>query len=46
MSTKSEGIVQWFDNCAGYGYAVNKAEEEVFIHYRSVVGDDDYKQLK
>ena len=35
MSSKSEGTVKWFDNAKGYGFALNEAGEDVFIHYRS-----------
>ena len=30
------GTVKWFDNAKGYGFAVNEAGEDVFIHYRSI----------
>jgi len=45
MSTKESGRVKWFNNEKGYGFAVNQAGEDVFIHYRSILGDEQYKTL-
>lgn len=45
MSSKSEGTVKWFDNAKGYGFAVNEAGEDVFIHYRAIMSDQEYKTL-
>lgn len=45
MSSKSEGTVKSFDNSKGYGFAVNDAGEDVFIHYRSIMSDQEYKTL-
>ena len=41
---KSVGKVKWFDNAKGYGFILNAAEEDVFVHYRSIMGDG-YKSL-
>ena len=41
---KSVGTVKWFDNAKGYGFIVNEAGEDVFVHYRSIEGDG-YKTL-
>ena len=45
MSSKTEGTVKWFNNAKGYGFAVNEAGEDVFIHYRSIMSDQEYKTL-
>ena len=45
MSSKSHGTVKWFNNDKGYGFAVNESGEEVFIHYRAIMGDQQYKTL-
>jgi len=45
MSAKESGRVKWFNNEKGYGFAVNQAGEDVFIHYRSILGDEQYKTL-
>ena len=43
MSTKEQqkqtGTIKWFKNDKGFGFAVNEAGEDVFIHYREIVGE-------
>ena len=41
---KSIGTVKWFDNAKGYGFASNENGEDVFVHYRSILGEG-YKTL-
>ena len=36
---KSIGTVKWFDNAKGFGFIVNEAGEDVFVHYRSIEGE-------
>lgn len=36
---KSQGTVKWFDNAKGYGFIVNEAGEDVFVHFRLIEGD-------
>ena len=45
MSSKSHGTIKWFNNEKGYGFAVNESGEDVFIHYRAIIGDQQYKTL-
>ena len=45
MSTKESETVKWFDNATGFGFAVNQSGEDVFIHYRAIMGDQQYKTL-
>ena len=45
MSSKNTGTVKWFSNDKGYGFAVNESGEDVFIHYRAIMGDQQYKTL-
>ena len=45
MSSKNTGTVKWFNNDKGYGFAVNESGEDVFIHYRAIIGDETYKTL-
>ena len=44
LMDKSDGTVKWFDNAKGFGFIVNEAGEDVFVHYRSIEGDG-YKTL-
>lgn len=41
---KSIGTVKWFDNAKGYGFILNENNEDVFVHYRSIMGEG-YKSL-
>jgi len=41
---KSIGTVKFFDNAKGYGFILNDQGEDVFAHYRNIVGDG-YKTL-
>ena len=41
---KSEGTVKWFDNDKGFGFAVNRDGEDVFVHHRGILGEG-YKTL-
>ena len=46
-SSKSIGQVKWFDNAKGYGFLLNSDGEDVFVHYRAILGEEgDYKTLK
>ena len=42
---KQTGTIKWFNNPKGYGFAVNESGEDVFIHYRAIMGDKHYKTL-
>ena len=42
---KQTGTIKWFNNPKGYGFAVNESGEDVFIHYRAIMSDQDYKTL-
>ena len=33
------GIVKWFDFKKGYGFVVNDAGQDVFIHYSAILGE-------
>lgn len=44
MSEKQIGTVKWFDNAKGYGFIVGPSGEDVFVHYRVIVGEG-YKSL-
>ena len=38
MSIKETGTIKCFKNDKGFGFAVNSAGEDVFIHHNEIVG--------
>lgn len=36
---KSAGTVKWFNTQKGYGFLINNAGEDVFVHYRSIMAE-------
>lgn len=39
------GTVKWFDSKKGFGFLVNAAGKDVFVHFSSIEGDG-FKSLK
>jgi CspA family cold shock protein len=39
-----QGTVKWFNGAKGYGFIQRTDGQDVFVHYRSIVGDG-YKNL-
>lgn len=47
MQRNVAGTVKWFDNAKGYGFITSsEVDGDVFVHYRNVISDDDYKTLR
>lgn len=46
MSVKETGHVKWFNDEKGYGF-INRdnGQEDVFVHFRSIVSESDRKTL-
>jgi cold shock protein len=44
MSTIT-GTVKWFDEKKGFGFIEREGGADVFVHFRSIVGDDGFKTL-
>ncbi len=40
-----KGTVKWFNNAKGYGFIKRESGEDLFVHFKSIVGDG-YKTLK
>ncbi len=39
MSTREVGTVKWFNNDKGYGFIERKTGGDVFVHFKSILGD-------
>ena len=39
------GIVKFFDNKKGYGFIKSDDDIDYFVHFTSIISDDDYKKL-
>lgn len=39
-----KGTVKWFNGAKGFGFIQRQAGDDVFVHYRAIVGDG-YKTL-
>ncbi len=39
------GTVKWFNSTKGYGFITRAEGDDVFVHYRAIVGDG-YKSLE
>jgi CspA family cold shock protein len=40
-----KGTVKWFNNAKGYGFIKRDSGEDLFVHFKSIVGEG-YKSLK
>jgi cold shock protein len=40
-----KGTVKWFNNSKGYGFITRENGEDLFVHFKAVVGEG-YKSLK
>lgn len=39
MSEKQTGTVKWFNNDKGYGFIEREGGKDLFVHFRSIVGE-------
>jgi CspA family cold shock protein len=40
-----KGTVKWFNNAKGYGFIKRESGEDLFVHFKSIVGEG-FKTLK
>jgi len=45
MRSKTQGSVKWFNTERGYGFILSPEGEDVFVHYRSIIGEG-FKNLQ
>ena len=38
MSEKQTGTVKWFNDEKGYGFIKREGQDDVFVHFRAIVG--------
>ena len=39
MSDTVKGTVKWFDNAKGYGFIQREQGADLFVHFKSIVGE-------
>lgn len=39
MSERQTGTVKWFDSAKGYGFIERESGKDLFVHFRSIVGE-------
>ncbi len=42
----SQGVVTWFDPKKGYGFITVDGQPDIFVHWRNIKGNDEFKTLE
>lgn len=45
MSQQETGQVKWFNEKKGFGFIINKNGEDIFVHYKDILGSG-FKTLR
>ncbi|MCB0742604.1 MAG: cold-shock protein [Ignavibacteriales bacterium] len=45
MAERKQGTVKWFNSSKGYGFIQQEDGEDLFVHFKSIIGDG-YKTLE
>jgi CspA family cold shock protein len=45
MAERKQGSVKWFNNTKGFGFIQQASGEDVFVHFKSIIGDG-YRSLE
>ncbi len=40
MAERKQGSVKWFNSTKGYGFIKQQSGEDLFVHFKSIVGND------